>query len=194
MVAPSREDITASTDNDCGGVKRGKVPVDFTALESKVESLSIALDTQLVANGTVSTDASGALVLTGTDPAQNVFDISSSQLGSITINVPSTSIVIINVSGTAISWPSGTITLPGAKGGADSDYLFSSNVIWNFYEAQTFYNVSTAIEGTILAPLATFTGGSGHVAGQVIVRAMTSLAVEFHPYYFSGCITWPATT
>ncbi len=186
--------VSGSNDTDCGGVigRQGtNLPVDFTTLEAKVEALSLALE-QLPSNGTVTTNASGALVLTGTDAKQNVFSITAAQLGSVTINVPQTSIVIINVSGTTVNWPSGTITLPG---GPDSrgDYAFATNVLWNFYEATTFHNTSAAIQGSILAPLATFTGGSGHVAGQVIVRYMTSLSVEFHPYYFSGCITWPTT-
>jgi choice-of-anchor A domain-containing protein len=187
--------ISNSTDIDCppGIVQVKTLPVDFASLETKVENLSTALHTQLTPNGTVSTDASGALVLTGTDPAQNVFNITSAQLGSVTINVPQTSIVVINVSGTTINWPAGTVTLPGSKGGADSDYLFSSNVIWNFYEATSFTVGGIAIEGTVLAPWATFQPGGGHIAGQVIVKEMDSLATEFHPYYFSACITFPTT-
>jgi choice-of-anchor A domain-containing protein len=192
--------VTNSEDTDCGGVigRKGTnlpsppLPAErFPALEAKVEALSTAL-AQLPVNGTVTTNGS-ALVLTGTDPKQNVFSVKVEQLGNVVVNVPSTSFVIINVSGTAVNWPSATIALPG---GSDSrgDYAFASNVIWNFYEATTFYNTSAGIQGTILAPLATFTGAAGHVAGQVIVKYMTSLSVEFHPYYFSGCITWPTTS
>ena len=124
---------------------------------------------------------------------QNVFNIDGSQLGTLTIDVPLTSIVIVNVTGTAINWPGGAMTLPGDRGGVNGDYLFASNVIWNFPQATTFYMNGLAIDGTILAPWATFdASGAGHVAGQVIVYAMTTgLSIEFHPYYFSACITWP---
>jgi choice-of-anchor A domain-containing protein len=189
--------VTNSEDTSCGGVVGRKgtnlsppLPAGgFPVLEAKVEALSLKL-AQLPPNATATKNGSGALVLAGKDTKQNVFNIDASQLGTIVIDVPLTSLVIINVSGTAVNWPAGGFTLPG---GPDSrgDYAFATNVIWNFYEALTFYNTSAPIQGTILAPLATFTGGSGHVAGQVIVRNMTSLAVEFHPYYFSGCITWP---
>lgn len=120
--------------------------------------------------------------------------ITSSQVGTTIVNVPSTSIVIVNVTGTSINWPPGSTALPGATGGVNGDYLFSSNVIWNFPQATTFYVNGTAIQGTILAPNATFdASGSGHVAGQVIVYALNGLAIEFHPYYFSGCVTLPKT-
>lgn len=169
------------------------MPVNFTALESKVENLSIALSKLPSSSGTTVTSSYGTLTLTGTNTVQNVFNIDFSQFGTqITINVPTTSIVIINVTGTVIDWPSGTVKLPGAIGGSDSDYLFSSNVIWNFYQATSFTIEGVAVEGTVLAPLATFQAGSGgHIAGQVIVREMLGLSTEFHPYYFSGCIIWP---
>ena len=186
--------ISNSTDLDCppGVVQVKTLPVDFASLATKVQNLSAAIHTQLgpTAQGTVSGTA-GGLVLTGIDTVQNVFNITSAQLGTITLKVPTTSIAIINVSGTTINWPGGTVTLPGAIGGPDSDYLFSSNVIWNFYEATSITIGGIAVEGTILAPGATFQQGGGHVAGQVIVKYMTGLGTEFHPYYFSACIKFP---
>jgi choice-of-anchor A domain-containing protein len=192
--------VSNSTDTDCGGVVRvpsSSLPVNFTALQSKVENLSIALSKlpQSPPPASVTRNASGALVLHGVDPVQNVFAIDASQLGSIVIDVPLTSIVIVNVTGTTINWPGGSVTLPGAIGGPDADYLFSSNVIWNFYQATSFTMGGIAVEGTVLAPWATFQANSGgHIAGQVIVRKMLGLSTEFHPYYFSACITWPKTS
>jgi len=82
--------------------------------------------------------------------------------------------------------------MPGARGGINNDYLFASNVIWNFPQATKFYMDGLAIDGTVLAPFATFEAtGAGHIAGQVIVYAMNGLTIEFHPYYFSACVTWP---
>lgn len=189
--------IANSQDPQCGGVVRvaqSQLPVDFATLTAEFQNLSTALAQLPTSTGaTVTRDAGGALVLTGTDPVQNVFNIDGSQLGTLTIDVPLTSIVIVNVTGTAINWPGGAMTLPGARGGVNGDYLFASNVIWNFPQATTFYMNGLAIDGTILAPWATFdASGAGHVAGQVIVYAMTTgLSIEFHPYYFSACITWP---
>ena len=180
----------------CGGFPRmtkAQLPVNFDSLSAKFQNLSVALAKLPSSPGTsVTRNAGGALVLKGTDPVQNVFNIDGSQLGSLTLDVPLTSVVIVNVAGTTISWPGGGMTLPGATGGVNGDYLFSSNVLWNFPSATKFYMNGLAIHGTVLAPLATFdASGSGHVAGQVIVYAMTGLAIEFHPYYFMACITWP---
>ncbi len=189
--------IANSQDPQCGGVYRvaaSQLPVDFATLSTEFQNLSTALaQLPTTAGVTVTRDAGGALVLKGTDPVQNVFNIDGSQLGTLTIDVPLTSVVVVNVTGTAISWPGGSMTLPGDRGGVNGDYNFSSNVIWNFPQATTFYMNGLAIDGTILAPWATFdASGAGHVAGQVIVYAMsTGLSIEFHPYYFSACITWP---
>jgi len=186
----------ANSQAGCGGIARlakSQLPVDFATLSAKFQKLSTALaQLPTTASATVTRDAGGALVLKATDPVQNVFNIDASQIGTLTLDVPLTSVVIINVTGTDISWPGGSMKLPGATGGVNGDYLFSSNVIWNFPQATKFYMNGLAIHGTVLAPFATFdASGSGHVAGQVIVYAMTGLAIEFHPYYFSACITWP---
>ena len=191
--------VTNSSDTKCGGVIRvpkSQLPVDFATLAAKFQNLSAALaQLPTTAGATVTRDAGGALVLKGTDPVQNVFNIDGSQLGTTVVDVPLSSIVIVNVTGTAINWPGGGTTMPGARGGVNGDYLFASNVIWNFPQATTFYMNGLAIDGTVLAPLATFdNSGAGHIAGQVIVYAMNGLTIEFHPYYFSGCITWPKTS
>ena len=191
--------VTNSFDDKCGGVLRvpkSQLPVDFAALATKFQNLSAALALLPTTPGATATrNAGGALVLKGTDPVQNVFNIDGSQLGTYVVDVPLTSIVIVNVTGTNISWPGGGVTMPGATGGVNGDYLFASNVIWNFPQATQFTMNGLAIDGTVLAPLATFQAtGAGHIAGQVIVYAMNGLTIEFHPYYFSGCITWPKTS
>jgi choice-of-anchor A domain-containing protein len=191
--------ISNSSANKCGGVVRvpkSQLPVDFAALSSKFQNLSLALaKLPTTAGATATRNAGGALVLKGTDPVQNVFNIDGSQLGTYSVDVPLSSIVIVNVAGTAISWPGGGVTMPGPTGGANGDYLFAANVIWNFPQATSFYMNGLAIDGTVLAPFATFdcTGG-GHIAGQVIVYAMNGLSIEFHPYYFSACVKWPKTS
>ena len=188
--------VSNSSDTACGGVLRvakSQLPVDFAALATKFQNLSTALAQLPTTPGaTVMRNAGGALVLTGTDPVQNVFNIDGSQLGATIVDVPQSSIVIVNVAGTNVSWPGGGLTMPGARGGINNDYLFASNVIWNFPQATKFYMDGLAIDGTVLAPFATFEAtGAGHIAGQVIVYAMNGLTIEFHPYYFSACVTWP---
>ncbi len=191
--------ISNSSDNQCGGVVRvptSQLPVDFASLSSKFQNLSLALaQLPTTAGATATRNAGGALVLKGTDPVQNVFNIDGSQLGAYVVDVPQTSIVIVNVTGTSINWPGGGVTMPGPTGGVNGDFLFASNVIWNFPQATSFYMNGLAIDGTVLAPFATFDcTGAGHIAGQVIVYAMNGLTIEFHPYYFSACVNWPKTS
>ena len=177
----------SATSFDCGGLTRGK-PVDFTALSAEVTDLSTKLS-QLANQGcTVSRNASGALTLTGTDPVLNVCSIDASQLGNVNVNFPAGSSVVVNVSGTSATWSGAAVCLNGqCADSAQADY-----VVWNFYQATTLTASGIAIEGSVLAPLATLDGAGGHIAGQVIVQYLKG-GLEYHPYYFKGCIKWPAT-
>ena len=180
--------ITSSTNQDCGGITRG-VPssVNFANLEAQVEGLSIGLSKLPVTNCTVSTNGSGALVLTATDPVLSICSIDGSQLGNVNVNFPAGSSVVVNVTGTNITW-GGSVCLNGhCDDSTQADY-----VVWNMYQATNIAPSGIAIEGSLLAPLATLAGGGGHVAGQVIVKYLTG-GLEYHPYYFSGCIKWPAS-
>lgn len=182
---------TNSTDQDCGGITRG-VPagIDFATLESTVENLSIALS-QLPNTGcTVSTNGSGALVLTATDPTLSICNIDASQLGNVDVNFPAGSSVVVNVTGTTINWGGASVCLNGQC----SDSTQADYVVWNMYQATSITFGGIAVEGSVLAPLATIEAASGgHVAGQVIVRYLKG-GTEYHPYYFSGCIKWPTST
>ena len=57
------------------------------------------------------------------------------------------------------------------------------------YQATSVYMTGIAIEGSVLAPLATLKGDGGHIAGQVIVQYLTG-GLEYHPYYFAGCLKY----
>lgn len=173
--------ISNSTDQDCG-IIRGAMPVDFDLLENQVNNLSTSLS-QLPTNGTIS----GSLNLVGTDPSLNVFNITAAQLNTTQVNVtfPADSSVVVNVSGTSINWVNGSVCLNGnCSDSAQADY-----VLWNFYQATSVYMTGIAIEGSVLAPLATLKGDGGHIAGQVIVQYLTG-GLEYHPYYFSGCLKY----
>ena len=126
---------TGSTDQDCGGITRG-IPagINFATLASEVENLSIAMS-QLTPNCTKSTNASGALVITGTDPTLNVCDIDASQLGNVNVNFPAGSAVVVNVTGTSISWSGASVCLNGQC----ADSTQADSVVWNFYQATSIY-------------------------------------------------------
>ena len=101
------------------------------------------------------------------------------------MNFPAGSSVAVNVSGTAINWAGAPVCLNGQC----ADSAQANHVIWNLYQATNFTASGIAIEGSVLAPLATLDGSGGHITGQVIVKVLKG-GLEYHPYMFNGCITW----
>ena len=183
--------IANSTDNACGGVTKTSSAVDFVTLASQVKNLS-ALISNLTPNcaASCSTNSSGTtvLTLTGSDSTLNVCNIDGSDLAlatEVNLSFPLGSTVAVNVSGTAFPWGNGSVCLNGQCG----DSAQADQVLWNLYQATSLYSQGIAIEGSILAPYANLDGSGGHVAGQVIVNSMTC-GLEFHPYYFTGCLSF----
>jgi len=180
--------------SQCGGVWGDlPSPVDFESLEETLIAYSTRL-AEYETNGT--TDVGSPTVFTGTDTEMNVFSISGSDMLSsngFTINVPVASTVIINVSGTEAGFVNGTTILPdGVSCGSGAVSLddFCNQLIWNFYEAEVISVSGTAVQGSILAPLASFgSNGSGQVNGTVIVNSFEiDSCIEMHPHYFNGCL------
>jgi choice-of-anchor A domain-containing protein len=188
-------DLEAGTTH-CGGVWSSQPPpVDFAEVQATLTAYSRLLMTYPV-NGTISRDGAGATVFTGTDDDINVFVISSADFTSangFVVDVPVTSTVIVNVTGTTAEFVNGKTTLPdGVTCGSGAVQLddFCNQVIWNFPEATSVSVSGTAVQGSILAPLADFgSNGSGQVNGTVIVNNFDLTAcVEMHPHYFNGCL------
>jgi choice-of-anchor A domain-containing protein len=176
-----------ATSSSCGVFKQK--PVDFSILERDFQHYSARYE-RYPANGTVS----GSLVFTGKDSRLNVFDVSGDMLAAasgITISAPLASSVIINVSGKDVTINNKGFTLPdggsSCKAGTSS---WCHRILWNFYEAETLSATGIGIEGSVLAPFATFNTGSGMVDGQVIVKYLNG-SFEYHPYFFSGCLMLP---
>jgi choice-of-anchor A domain-containing protein len=178
----------------CGGVWPDlPPPVDFDSLEETLIAYSTRLS-EYETNGT--TDIGSPTVFTGTDTEMNVFSISGADMLSsngFTFNVPVESTVIVNVSGTEAGFSGGTTILPDGVvcgSGAVSLDDFCNKLIWNFYETEVISVSNTSVQGSILAPLASFgNNGSGQVNGTVIVNNFEiGSCVEMHPHYFNGCL------
>jgi choice-of-anchor A domain-containing protein len=176
----------------CGGVwGPEEPPVDFTALEELLTSYSELL-ADYPSNGAAAMDY-GTLVLTGSDPEMNVFQITGADLatGSITIDVPPSSTVVVNVTGASAAFAPGTTTLPdGVKCGSGAVALddFCNQLVWNLPNATELTVNGHGVQGSLLAPRATL-AGNADVNGTVIVRAlMLTACLEMHPHYFSGCL------
>ena len=105
------------------------------------------------------------MYLTGTDPALNIFTVSSTLLQSVwgvQINVPAKSTVLINVSGLTATQPNVGYNYTGTD---------AAHVLFNYYQASTLRLNSG--QGSVLAPFADITFPYGAVNGTVIGNSFT---------------------
>jgi choice-of-anchor A domain-containing protein len=169
-------------------------PVDFAKLESDFIFYSNAYK-NYAPNGTTTLQWS-TLTFSGSGSSLYVFNITAAQLmsaTSIVFKVETTASVIVNVSGLTINWSNAGFTLPdgGSKcKGTNGVETGCERILWNFYEATSIVLSGIGVQGTILAPYATQSGAGGNVDGQVIVKYLTG-GIEYHPYYFNGCLLSP---
>ena len=172
------------------GYERNTDVVDFDALSENVNRYSDAL-ALLETTGTVAV-GNGMVTLVGTDPDLNVFNIDGAELtnaNAFSIQVPDTSTVLVNISGTDVSMMNMGFEVQGGmcRGAGGT---MCHNVLFNFYEAETLTLDGIGVQGSVLAPHASLSFSSGNIDGQVIVYNLTG-GGEFHPYYFTGCIELP---
>ena len=193
----------------------GTSPINFSALESSIDTLSERL-AGLNGYGVVcSVDNSGSLVaqggcptnpiyfnhdsqhynpfwivLYGTGASLNVFNITAAQLQSsnfnLDIEVPTGSTVIVNVSGTRATLQSDLYF----QGGTVTD-ANAGTILFNFPTA-TSVAIDGQFDGLLLAPYAYLSGTSQ--MGGVFVAATICSTGEVHYVPFSGSIPWSPTT
>ncbi|MCK4178025.1 choice-of-anchor A family protein [Aciditerrimonas ferrireducens] len=147
---------------------------------------------------TVGSAPGGALALTegpgGRSP--NVFDLSASQLqdaAGVVITVTPGSTVVVNVSGSTVSFDHLAYVSVNGSQAANA----GETVLWNFPDARSIsYARGLNWLGSILAPKADLTLGSGEYHGNVIVggSAAYSQGSEVHDQLFDGCLPLPKRT
>ncbi len=171
------------------GMQSGPSPIDFAAEFEALGSLSQQLTT-LSGNGLGTRTDWNTATLTGTDAQLNVFDIDATFLQGLTmldIVVPTTSTVLVNVSGQSLAMQYMGIHVNGQQ-----DNSLSSRMLWNFHELMSLDLRGLAWRGSILAPHADLMLDSGNVNGQVIARtATTGWGGEYHHFTFSGDLPLP---
>ena len=166
-------------------------PVDFAALEEEINGIVVALANYPV-NGGVN-DTTGTLRFIGDDPELNVFSVTTEQIESaseISIEVPLTSTVIINVEGETLSFEGKGFKLPDGASCRGGDADFCAQIVWNMPNVTSLVVSGIGIQGSVFAPNAAFSGDGGNVDGQVIVQSLVG-SIEFHPYFFEGCLELP---
>lgn len=170
------------------------IPFDFATTEADLISDSAFLSTLPETAGTTVTNNWGELILQGTDPNVNVFNITAAEWTSSvwrrTIDVPEDSQVVINVSGETVNISGGDMVFAplycsGWQCPEVSEY--SGRTLVNYYEATTINISGFEHEGSMLAPLAELIVSGGGINGQTVVAsANTSNGFEFHYRDFGG--------
>ena len=147
-------------------------PLSFSALFNQASIASTALagysntgTTTLNVGGIFGNP--GGLTLTGDgSSAVQVFSISGTDLQTrnqiVVNNVPTSSTVLVNVTGTFAQLQSIDGTGPFAA--------FGGNVLFNFTDATQVNFAQTGLYASVLAPNALITSNSGHIQGVVIAK------------------------
>lgn len=164
------------------GTLRQDNPIDFSAASAYFTQLSNQLAGYAV-NGH-DTVTWGQLTLTGNNPYMNVFEVDGNDITNahtFVINVPFGSVVIVNVNGSYVEL-SGALNINGAQ---------LSNVLYNFYEADSIKIQNIDLRGSVLAPNTTVNFVSGVQNGQMIAKNVYGPG-QFNNVLFIGNI--PADT
>jgi choice-of-anchor A domain-containing protein len=145
-------------------------PIDFSARFASLRGLSATL-AGLTANGSATREDWGGIMLEGTDPDVNVFNVNASDFTGATllsITAPAGSLAVINVSG-------GSATFTGFghtfNGGIDQH-----GVLFNFVDATAINANGYGFYGTVLAPYAHVTFNNGSWDGGIYAVSLTGNA------------------
>ncbi|MFL5344515.1 MAG: choice-of-anchor A family protein [Hyalangium sp.] len=138
------------------GTVRHGTPIDFAAKFAELRNLSAQLASR-TANGTTTREVWGGVMLRGTNPSLNVFNVSASAFtGAVMMDIqaPAGSLAVINIRGASASFSGFGISL---SGGIDQH-----GVLYNFVDTTSIYAHGFGFPGTLLAPYArvNFTEGS----------------------------------
>lgn len=188
VVNPGSTILSYTMGNPNGQLVTG-TPIDFSAAEQYLKCAS-AFWAGLASNGTGQV-VFGQLNLTGTDEALNVFSLDSgnlygsglslAQLNGINIIAPLGSTILINVTGTAIQYGSYQIFRNGVTATREN----ARRILWNFPQALTWSNSTTAIYGSVMAPFAAANTTFSQINGNIIFDSYSGNA-ESHNELFLG--------
>lgn len=188
VVNPSSTIINYTMGNPNGLLITG-TPIDFAEAERYLKCASNFWGT-LVPNG-IGDVVFNQLNLIGTDGTLNIFaldsgnlygtGISLAQLNGINIIAPLGSTILINVVGTAIQYGSYQIFRNGTAATREN----ARRILWNFPQALTWSNSTTAIYGSVLAPFAAANTTFSQINGNIIFDRFSGNA-ESHNELFIG--------
>lgn len=152
-------------------------PVSFASTSSQLKNTSTSLST--VASTGTSSIAYGGMTLTGGNGTGGVqvFNLTAADLAGVNnfnfSNVNANDTLILNISGSNVN----------LSGGYSNFGQY--NVLYNFYQAQNITLNNVGLYGSVLAPLATLSGGSGQINGNVVVGNWNSNVQVNSNHYFT---------
>jgi len=161
-----------------GTVRQGQ-PINFANEQTSLRNRSQAWG-GLSANGTTVYEY-GAVKLSGTNTTLNIFTVDGAQLNNangLNINVPASSSVLINITGTNNRMQNFETFLTNVD---------QTKIVYNFYQATSFSLSGIGIKGTILAPFADVSFSNGQINGTLIGNSLIG-GGESHHYPFNGCL------
>ncbi|MEH2254866.1 choice-of-anchor A family protein [Nostoc sp.] len=153
-------------------------PIDFNEAGKELRGLSEYLAT-LTPTGNTTVQPWGAINLSGSGTAFNVFNLAGSSVSKTNyfeIKGDANSTIVVNISGKDVSLQNFGFNIISAD---------KQKVIYNFYEATNLTASGIGIQGSILAPLANFNFNNGQINGNVVVASLTGNG-ESHNYLFNG--------
>jgi choice-of-anchor A domain-containing protein len=145
-------------------------PIDFAARGAELRNLSSQL-AALEAQGTTTLEPWGGIMLRGTDPRVNVFEVPASAFSGATllsIDAPAGSLAVINIRGA-----SATFT---GFGHSFSGGIDQHGVLYNFVDTTSINAHGYGFWGTVLAPRAHITFSNGSFDGGIYAYSLTGNA------------------
>jgi choice-of-anchor A domain-containing protein len=181
--------VSGVTSPVCGISKNPANMPNFTQIATDVKGNSSYFnslpDTGTV-NGTTFNGASAKCKIV-------VFHTSLCSFAGVTISLPPDGTAIINSTCTAPTFTNGqtTVVMGGVTqpqcNGQQGTGGACNHILYNFPNATTVTVSGMSAQGSILAPFAKFLGNGGNVAGEVVVDSMDT-GIEFHAWFFEGCL------
>ena len=193
VIGPDSVIVNYTMGNPNGALVSGS-PIDFLEAERYLTCAS-GFWGALPAN-TSGEVVFGQLNLQGADETLNVFTFDSTniygtgqalnQLNGINIIAPLSSTILINVTSPAIQFGSYQIF----RNGITATRTNARRILWNFPDALTWSNSTTAIYGSVLAPFADASTTFSQINGNIVFSSFIGNA-ESHNKLFEGELPEP---
>jgi choice-of-anchor A domain-containing protein len=145
-------------------------PIDFADRFASLRNLSSRLG-RVPANGRTTREVWGGIMMSGTDPSMNVFDLDASAFsGAVYFNIdaPAGSLAVVNIRGASASLARFSMAFSGG--------LDAQSVLYNFVDTTRIDASSIGIRGTVLAPYAHITFNDGAWDGGIYAVSLTGNA------------------